>query len=161
MTTPIEEAAIASTVVNPLAISIGAHVCVPQVPPLHEWPHFPQSVGAFSRSTQVEPQSVSVPEHVCWHEPPVHATEPPSGAVHFVHDEPHASTVSPLQEGVEPSGPELPPLVPLPLLDPGPPSAPPGVPVLGPGSSPTHAARMTSVKTEAAAQTARVRPIHR
>jgi hypothetical protein len=161
MTTPIEDAAIAFTVVKPFATSNGPHVWVVQVPPLHEWPHFPQSVDAFSRSTQVAPQSVSVPGHACRHEPPVQATEPPVGAVHFVHDGPHASTVSPLQE--EASGAVRPPLVPfslLPLLDPGPPSAP-GVPVVGPGSSPTHAARTTRVKTEVAAQTAKVRRIHR
>ena len=121
-------------------------------------------------STHALPQIVCVPGHLPWHAPATQSTVPPVGAVHLVHDAPHASTVSPLHADPEvpelpdaPDVPELPPLVPeLPLLAPEvplddwPPSG--GVGVTD-GSSPTHAARTMTESAKTEAPTEKMRPI--
>ena len=53
------------------------------------------------------PHASSPAGHFCWHAPFTQSTAPPVGVAHFVHDVPHAATVSPLHVGV-PEVPEVP-----------------------------------------------------
>jgi hypothetical protein len=108
-------------------------------------------------STHASPQSDCVPQlgaHCLF----VHATVPPVGGVHFVHESPHASTLSPAHAGV----PELlaPLSLPLPLVpELAPLDEPPDEDEPTAGSSPTQAPRATKTRSEPVAmpRTERIR----